>query len=98
MHEYSFFLYSFLAFNDQLLACQFFPSNVQLFFFGQLEGGVSHLPLLDPSMRATPLSPSEWKKKLQAANNVDPTFSKEDSSNLEKKFLLLDVRNGNRLK
>ncbi|KAK9075144.1 hypothetical protein SSX86_003464 [Deinandra increscens subsp. villosa] len=45
----------------------------------QLEGGVSHLPLVDPSMRATPLTPSAWRKKL---------------SNLNKDVILLDVRNG----
>ncbi|KAJ8625574.1 hypothetical protein MRB53_034104 [Persea americana] len=60
----------------------------------QLEGGISHLPLLDPAMRATPLPPSEWKKKLQAANNVDHSFSEEDGSDNIWKFLLLDVRNG----
>ncbi|XP_031405079.1 rhodanese-like domain-containing protein 8, chloroplastic isoform X1 [Punica granatum] len=34
----------------------------------QLEGGISTLPLLDPSIRATPLAPSEWKKKLRTVN------------------------------
>ncbi|XVF09328.1 hypothetical protein REPUB_Repub07fG0083100 [Reevesia pubescens] len=46
----------------------------------QLEGGISHLPLLDPSMRATAISPSQWRKRLEAANN--------------KNYILLDVRNG----
>ncbi|XP_042500834.1 rhodanese-like domain-containing protein 8, chloroplastic [Macadamia integrifolia] len=46
----------------------------------QLEGGISHLPLLDPSMRATPLTPSEWRQRLGTANS--------------RKFILLDVRNG----
>ncbi|XP_076952264.1 rhodanese-like domain-containing protein 8, chloroplastic [Bidens hawaiensis] len=46
----------------------------------QMEGGVSHLPLVDSSMRATPLTPSEWRKKLSNLNNKD--------------VILLDVRNG----
>ncbi|XP_076913031.1 rhodanese-like domain-containing protein 8, chloroplastic [Bidens hawaiensis] len=45
-----------------------------------MEGGVSHLPLVDSSMRATPLTPSEWRKKLSNLNNKD--------------VILLDVRNG----
>ncbi|KAF5759918.1 putative Rhodanese-like domain, rhodanase, Rhodanese-like domain superfamily [Helianthus annuus] len=45
----------------------------------QMEGGVSHLPLVDSSMRATPLTPSEWREKL---------------SNSDKDVVLLDVRNG----
>ncbi|KAK4743926.1 hypothetical protein SAY87_010238 [Trapa incisa] len=48
----------------------------------QLEGGISDLPLLDPSKRATHLSPSEWKKKLESV----------DASN--GKYVVLDVRNG----
>lgn len=50
-----------------------------------MEGGISHLPLLEPSMRATPLSPSEWRKKLEAVNKID-----ESSSST----IVLDVRNG----
>ncbi|XP_027920633.1 rhodanese-like domain-containing protein 8, chloroplastic isoform X3 [Vigna unguiculata] len=50
----------------------------------QFEGGMSHLPLLDPSMRAIPLSPSEWKERLEAVNKTD----------LNRDFVLLDVRNG----
>ncbi|KAI7751304.1 hypothetical protein M8C21_002864 [Ambrosia artemisiifolia] len=45
----------------------------------QMEGGVSHLPLVDSSMRATPLTPCEWRKKV---------------SNFDKDVVLLDVRNG----
>uniref|UniRef100_A0A5B6YMU8 Rhodanese domain-containing protein n=1 Tax=Davidia involucrata TaxID=16924 RepID=A0A5B6YMU8_DAVIN len=52
----------------------------------QLEGGISHLPLLDSSMRATPLTPSQWKDKLEAVNKID------EGSNM--KYILLDVRNG----
>nr|KAJ0186608.1 hypothetical protein LSAT_V11C900475260 [Lactuca sativa] len=36
----------------------------------QLEGGVSHLPLTDSSMRATPLTPSEWRKRLEDRNVI----------------------------
>ncbi|KAL5815934.1 hypothetical protein ACOSQ3_024312 [Xanthoceras sorbifolium] len=56
----------------------------------QLEGGISHLPLLDPSMRATPLSPSEWRKKLEAVKKIDES----SNSNLNTDCILLDVRNG----
>ncbi|PWA96292.1 rhodanese/Cell cycle control phosphatase superfamily protein [Artemisia annua] len=56
----------------------------------QLEGGVSHLPLTDSSMRATPLTPTEWKKKLEIANSVDAV----SHSNQNKDVILLDVRNG----
>ncbi|XP_039063219.1 rhodanese-like domain-containing protein 8, chloroplastic isoform X4 [Hibiscus syriacus] len=56
----------------------------------QLEGGISHLPLLDPSMRATAIAPSEWRKRLEAANNNDTTSNTNSSSN----YILLDVRNG----
>ncbi|XP_024023531.1 rhodanese-like domain-containing protein 8, chloroplastic isoform X2 [Morus notabilis] len=51
----------------------------------QFEGGVDQLPLLDPSMRATRLSPSEWRKRLEEVNTAD------DSSN--ENYILLDVRN-----
>lgn len=58
----------------------------------QLEGGVSHLPLVDSSMRATPLTPDEWKKRLlqAAANDVNVS----SPSNPNKEVILLDVRNG----
>ncbi|KAM6562887.1 hypothetical protein CsatB_022885 [Cannabis sativa] len=56
----------------------------------QFEGGDAHLPLLDPSMRATPLEPSEWRKKLEAVNPVDDLSKENSSSN----YILLDVRNG----
>ncbi|XP_030499453.2 rhodanese-like domain-containing protein 8, chloroplastic [Cannabis sativa] len=56
----------------------------------QFEGGDAHLPLLDPSMRATPLEPSEWRKKLEAVNPVDDPSKENSSSN----YILLDVRNG----
>ncbi|CAM9000868.1 unnamed protein product [Rhodiola kirilowii] len=53
----------------------------------QLEGGVSHLPLLDPSMRATPLSPSEWRRKLKAVKEKSEKTANQN-------VVLLDVRNG----
>lgn len=46
----------------------------------QLEGGISHLPLLDPTMRATPLAPSEWRKRLKEVHDSN--------------CVVLDVRNG----
>ncbi|KAK4402518.1 Rhodanese-like domain-containing protein 8, chloroplastic [Sesamum angolense] len=55
----------------------------------QLEEGVSHLPLLDPSMRATPLTPSEWRTKLEAVNKIDNSLN-----TLKTNRILLDVRNG----
>ncbi|XP_065847283.1 rhodanese-like domain-containing protein 8, chloroplastic [Euphorbia lathyris] len=56
----------------------------------QLEGGISHLPLLDSSMRATPLAPSEWRKRLEAEREINGT----PNSNVSSNFVLLDVRNG----
>ncbi|KAI3757104.1 hypothetical protein L6452_04637 [Arctium lappa] len=56
----------------------------------QMEGGVSHLPLIDSSMRATPLAPAEWRKRLEAANNIDVSSHLNPSRNI----VLLDVRNG----
>ncbi|WCJ34755.1 tRNA uridine(34) hydroxylase [Euphorbia peplus] len=56
----------------------------------QLEGGISHLPLLDPSMRATPLAPSEWRKRLEAERETNGSSNSNSGSN----FVLLDVRNG----
>ncbi|XP_048227139.1 rhodanese-like domain-containing protein 8, chloroplastic isoform X2 [Ricinus communis] len=56
----------------------------------QLEGGISHLPLLDPSMRATPLAPSEWRKRLEMVHEVEGM----SNSALGSKYVLLDVRNG----
>lgn len=49
----------------------------------QLEGDFSHLPLLDPSKRATPLTPSEWRERLETMN-----------SNRDTNYILLDIRNG----
>ncbi|XP_078148094.1 rhodanese/Cell cycle control phosphatase superfamily protein isoform X2 [Carex rostrata] len=60
----------------------------------QMEGGISNLPVLDPGMRATPLSPSEWKQRLQEARNINATSSVAQSSGSERTILLLDVRNG----
>lgn len=61
-----------------------------LIFFFQFEGGMSHLPLLDPSMRAIPLSPAEWKERLEAVNKTDLRAKDYHDRN----FILLDVRNG----
>ncbi|KAI9175050.1 hypothetical protein LWI28_026619 [Acer negundo] len=56
----------------------------------QLEGGISHLPLLDRSMRATPLSPSEWRQKLEAVKNIDDSSNSSHNTDC----VVLDVRNG----
>ncbi|XP_008443390.2 rhodanese-like domain-containing protein 8, chloroplastic isoform X1 [Cucumis melo] len=49
----------------------------------QLEGDFSHVSLLDPSKRAIPLTPSEWRKRLETLNGKRDT-----------KYILLDIRNG----
>ncbi|XP_019095075.1 PREDICTED: rhodanese-like domain-containing protein 8, chloroplastic isoform X3 [Camelina sativa] len=54
----------------------------------QYEGGISHLPLLDPPMRAKPLEPSEWKRKLNDLTDGD------EASTSGRSCILLDVRNG----
>ncbi|XP_073134382.1 rhodanese-like domain-containing protein 8, chloroplastic isoform X2 [Henckelia pumila] len=54
----------------------------------QLEEGMSDLPLLDPSTRATPLTPSQWRSRLTAVNKI------ANSLNAVNNFILLDVRNG----
>lgn len=71
---------------------QYFHHACSLIFslFFQLEEGVSYLPLLDPSMRATPLAPAEWKEKLKSVNRIDDA----SNANLDTKTTLLDVRNG----
>ncbi|XP_071711485.1 rhodanese-like domain-containing protein 8, chloroplastic [Rutidosis leptorrhynchoides] len=56
----------------------------------QLEGGVSHLPLVDSSMRATPITPAEWRQRVEAANKINVS----SSSNISRDAILLDVRNG----
>ncbi|EPS66390.1 hypothetical protein M569_08392 [Genlisea aurea] len=62
------------------LKLRYKPSLVQQL---QIEEGTSKLPLLDQSLRATPLLPSEWRSKLEQMN---------DASNNH--CILLDVRNG----
>ncbi|KAI3834907.1 hypothetical protein MKW98_016020 [Papaver atlanticum] len=49
----------------------------------QYEGGISHLPILESSMRAIPLTPNEWREKLLGNLN-----------DFDRKIVLLDVRNG----
>ncbi|XP_028779443.1 rhodanese-like domain-containing protein 8, chloroplastic [Neltuma alba] len=56
----------------------------------QLEGGISLLPLLDSSMRATPLAPSEWRNRLEAMNRTGLASKECPDTN----YILLDVRNG----
>lgn len=56
----------------------------------QLEEGVSHLPLLDLTMRATPIEPSDWRRKLEAVRKID----KDSNSTHSSDYIVLDVRNG----
>ncbi|XP_042389111.1 rhodanese-like domain-containing protein 8, chloroplastic [Zingiber officinale] len=60
----------------------------------QMEGGTAHLPLVDDAMRAHPLTPSEWRERLQAMDDFGISTSKADSQGSVRKHLLLDVRNG----
>ncbi|KMT03770.1 hypothetical protein BVRB_8g189190 [Beta vulgaris subsp. vulgaris] len=55
----------------------------------QFDLGVQDLPLLDPLMRAVPLSPAEWRTRLKSINNNHDTANAND-----KNCILLDVRNG----
>lgn len=56
----------------------------------QFEGGVNRLPLLDPSMRARRLAPSDWRKRLEKGNTTDDRSNEKTSAD----YILLDVRNG----
>ncbi|KAK8934301.1 hypothetical protein KSP39_PZI014698 [Platanthera zijinensis] len=58
------------------------------------EGGTAHLPMLDSTMRATPLTPAEWRNRLQISSNIEELSNKKTGSNHDRKLLLLDVRNG----
>ncbi|KAG0493724.1 hypothetical protein HPP92_004718 [Vanilla planifolia] len=60
----------------------------------QLEGGMLHLPVIDPAMRAAPLTPAEWQKKLQELTIFYGPSYKANGSDPDKKLLLLDMRNG----
>lgn len=55
-----------------------------------------NLPLTDKSARAVPLTPKQWREKLEKRNEGDQNRSgageKDDLKNV-KKVLLLDVRN-----
>ncbi|XP_021714731.1 rhodanese-like domain-containing protein 8, chloroplastic [Chenopodium quinoa] len=55
----------------------------------QFDLGAQDLPLLDPSMRAEPLSPSEWRARLKS---LDSNHDKANDDH--KSCILLDVRNG----
>ncbi|OEL19298.1 Rhodanese-like domain-containing protein 8, chloroplastic [Dichanthelium oligosanthes] len=59
----------------------------------QFEGGRLDLPLLDPKMRATPLTPSEWKERLEARACLDVSSSEASGDTSGRRLLLLDVRN-----
>ncbi|KAF8014612.1 hypothetical protein BT93_H0430 [Corymbia citriodora subsp. variegata] len=56
----------------------------------QVDGGIAHLPLLNPSMRATPLEPSEWNKRVEALSRSCDAFS----GNVNSDCIILDLRNG----
>ncbi|KAI5674924.1 hypothetical protein M9H77_05874 [Catharanthus roseus] len=56
----------------------------------QLEGGISHLPLTDSAIRAIPLTPKQWRNRLQALNETVVQSEAGRSANC----ILLDVRNG----
>ncbi|XP_020596557.1 rhodanese-like domain-containing protein 8, chloroplastic [Phalaenopsis equestris] len=60
----------------------------------QLEGGMSHLPVLDPTMRAALLTPAEWRERLEASTNKLEKPNKARGSNHDRRPILLDVRNG----
>lgn len=55
----------------------------------QYELGAQDLPLLDPSMRAVPLSPAEWRTRLKSQDSNHDT-----AHGGQKRCILLDVRNG----
>lgn len=55
-----------------------------------MDGSTSDLPLLDASMRATPLQPSEWKRRLEEESRCDES----PNGNSDRNLVLLDVRNG----
>ena len=92
---FSSYIYSYISIFGFLLLSENMPSYLDYlypifidFVVGklkyQIEGGSSHLPLVNPAKRATPLTPSEWRQRLQEANSDNP----------DKNYLLLDVRNG----
>ncbi|XP_021859173.1 rhodanese-like domain-containing protein 8, chloroplastic isoform X2 [Spinacia oleracea] len=55
----------------------------------QFDLGAQDLPLLDPSMRAEPLSPVEWRARLKSLDSSQDTTNENHKS-----CILLDVRNG----
>ncbi|KAL8139273.1 hypothetical protein V2J09_005294 [Rumex salicifolius] len=65
------------------LKLRYKPSLVQA-------GGNQGLPLVDPSMRAKPLTPVEWRQRLESGS--DDGDASNDNTN--KNYILLDVRNG----
>ncbi|KAL0364461.1 UNVERIFIED_CONTAM: Rhodanese-like domain-containing protein 8, chloroplastic [Sesamum angustifolium] len=71
------------------LKLRYKPSLVQASYYSVVGRGRLTSPLLDPSMRATPLTPSEWRTKLEAVNKIDNSLN-----TLKTNCILLDVRNG----
>ncbi|KAL0927235.1 hypothetical protein M5K25_001398 [Dendrobium thyrsiflorum] len=76
------------------LKMRYKPSLVQASYNLLFEGGMSHLPVLNPTMRATLLTPAEWRERLQASINPFELPNKASGSNHDRRLLLLDVRNG----
>ncbi|PNY15232.1 rhodanese-like domain-containing protein chloroplastic-like [Trifolium pratense] len=74
------------AFPSLKLRCPPFA----FFLYLKFKSDTSDLPVLDPSMRAIPLAPSEWRDRLEAINKND--LHSKDYPN--KDYILLDVRNG----
>ena len=68
--------------------------------FVKVDGGTLGLPITDPSSRAVPLSPQNWKQRLlQAENsklfqNWNMPGKEDNGKSVERPVLLLDVRNG----
>ncbi|PNX93349.1 rhodanese-like domain-containing protein chloroplastic-like, partial [Trifolium pratense] len=73
------------AFPSLKLRCPPFA----FFLYLKFKSDTSDLPVLDPSMRAIPLAPSEWRDRLEAINKND--LHSKDYPN--KDYILLDVRN-----
>lgn len=57
-----------------------------------LAGGMTTLPITDPSARATPLAPPQWKEMLAQAVQINQNVE-EGKEQGAKKVVVLDVRN-----
>ncbi|GAQ84629.1 hypothetical protein KFL_001980110 [Klebsormidium nitens] len=61
-----------------------------------VRGGTRQLPLTEPHARAVPLSPAQWRRKLDQRNGdaSQPRSEVDESGSPTRQLLLLDVRNG----